>query len=104
MLCDVWYDVIYPVGGDFGLFHAGNGGSNPAKLDDLCDFFESRRAVSGNLCYVVLLCMGWLLDGLWPIVDLLCVLPGEKKKKGKQNIGKRLSVGLEYCSQYYGLC
>ena len=64
MLCDVWYDVIYPVGGDFGLFHAGNGGSNPAKLDDLCDFFESRRAVSGNLCYVVLLCVGWLLDGL----------------------------------------
>ena len=64
MLCDVWYDVIYPVGGDFGLFHAGNGSSNPAKLDDLCDFFESRRAVSGNLCYVVLLCTGWLLDGL----------------------------------------
>ena len=24
MLCDVWYDIIYPVGGDFGLFHAGN--------------------------------------------------------------------------------
>ena len=64
MLCDVWYDVFDPVGGDFGLFHAGNGGSNPAKLDDLCDFFESRRAVSGNLCYVVLLCAGCLLDGL----------------------------------------
>ena len=46
------------------MFHAGNGGSNPAKLDDLCDFFESRRAVSGNLCYIVLLCVGWLLDGL----------------------------------------
>ena len=55
---------FYPVGGDFGLFYTGNGGSNPAKLDDLCDFFESRRAVSGNLCYVVLLCAGWLLDGL----------------------------------------
>ena len=58
-------DVIYPVGGDFGLFHAGNGGSNPAKLDDLCDFFESRRAVSGNLCYVCFalygLATGWTL-------------------------------------------
>ena len=64
MLCGVWYDIIDPVGGDFGLFPAGNGGSNPAKLDDLCDFFESRRAVSGNLCYIVLLCVGWLLDGL----------------------------------------
>ena len=103
MLCDVWYDIFYPVGGDFGLFYAGNGGSNPAKLDDLCDFFESRRAVSGNLCYVVLLCAGWLLDGLWPIVDLLRILPGEEKKR-KQNIGKRLSVGLEHCVKYYGLC
>ena len=46
------------------MFYAGDGGSNPAKLDDLCDFFESRRAVSGNLCYGVLLCTGWLLDGL----------------------------------------
>ena len=46
------------------MFYAGNGGSNPAKLDDLCDFFESRRAVSGNLCYVVFLCAGWILDGL----------------------------------------
>ena len=64
MLCDVLYDVIGPVVGDFGLFHAGNGGSNPGKLDDLCDFFESRRAVLGNLCYVVLLFTGWLLDGL----------------------------------------
>ena len=41
MLCDVWYDVFYPVGVDSGLFYAGNGGSNPARLDDLCDFFES---------------------------------------------------------------
>ena len=48
MLCDVWYDVFDPVGGDFGLFYAGNGGSNPAKLDDLCDFFESRKAVLGE--------------------------------------------------------
>ena len=65
MLCDVWYDIIHPVGGDFGLFHAGNRGSNPAKLDDLCGFFESRRAVLGNLCYVVLLlhglATGWTL-------------------------------------------
>ena len=64
MLCDVLYDIIDPVVGDFGLFHAGNGGSNPAKLDDLCDFFDSMRAVSGNLCYIVLLFVGWLLDGL----------------------------------------
>ena len=25
MLCDVWYDIFDPVGGDFGLFYAGNG-------------------------------------------------------------------------------
>ena len=65
MLCDVWYDVIYPVGGDFGLFHARNGGSNPAKLDDLCDFFESRRAVSGKPvlhCFALHgLATGWTL-------------------------------------------
>ena len=63
MLCDVWYDVFDPVGGDFGLFYAGNGGSTPAKLDDLCDF-KSRKAVLENLCYIVLLCLGWLLNGL----------------------------------------
>ena len=102
MLCDVWYDVFDPVGGDFGLFYAGNGGSNPAKLDDLCDF-KSRKAVLENLCYIVLLCAGWLLDGLWPIVDLLRVLPGGEKKR-KQNTGKRLSVGLEHCVKYYRLC
>ena len=64
MLCDVLYDVTDPVVGDFGLFTAGDSGSHPAKLGDLCDFFESRRAVSGNLCYVVLLFAGWLLNGL----------------------------------------
>ena len=83
MLCDVWYDVLHPLDVDFDLFYVGNGGSNPAKLDDLFDFFESRRVVSGNLCYNVLLCAGWLLDGLWPIVDLLCVLPGGEKKRNK---------------------
>ena len=30
----------------------------------ICVIFKSRKAVSGNLCYVVLLCAGWLLDGL----------------------------------------
>ena len=64
MLCDVWYAFFDLVGGEFGLLYAGNGGSNPSKLDDLCDFFESIKAVSGNLCYIVLLCAGWLLDGL----------------------------------------
>ena len=48
MLCDVWYAVFDPVGGDFGLLYAGNGGSNPAKLDDLCDFFESRKLSRGT--------------------------------------------------------
>ena len=39
---------FFPVGVDSGLFYAGNGGSNPAKLNNLCDFFESRQAVSGE--------------------------------------------------------
>ena len=30
----------------------------------ICVILKSRKVVSGNLCYVVLLCAGWLLDGL----------------------------------------
>ena len=53
MLCDVWYDIFDPVGGDFGLFYAGNGGSNPAKLDDLCNFFESWKLSRGAFATLV---------------------------------------------------
>ena len=102
MLCVVWYDVIDPVGDNFGLFSAGNGSSNPAKFHYLCGF-EIKKNCLGRACYVVLLCAGWLLDGLWPTVDLLRVLPGEGKKKKTKYIEK-LSVGLEHCVKYYGLC
>ena len=51
----------------------------------ICVILKSRKTVSGSLCCIVLLCAGWLLDGLGPIVDLLRVLPGEGKKR-KQNI------------------
>ena len=44
--------------------------------------------------------------GYWMDFDplLICYVFYLGKKKKKQNIGKRLSVGLEHCVQYYGLC
>ena len=55
MLCHVWYDVIDPVGGDFGLFYAGDGSSNPAKFNNLCDF-EIKKNCLGEplLCWFAL--------------------------------------------------
>ena len=48
MLCDVLYDVTDPVVGDFGLFTAGDSGSHPAKLGDLCDFFDQGELSQGT--------------------------------------------------------
>ena len=65
------------------MFHAGNGGSNPAKLDDLCDFFESRRAVLGNLA--ALFCFA--RAGYWMDFDplLICYVFYLGKRKRREN-------------------
>ena len=80
MLCDVWYDIIDPVGGDFGLFYAGNGGSNPAKLSNLCNFFESRKLSQG--AFATLFCFaraGYQMD-FDPLL-ICCVFFLEKKRR-----------------------
>ena len=56
MLCVVWYDVIDPVGDAFGLFYAGNGSSNPAKFNNLCDFEIKKNCLREP---VILFCFVW---------------------------------------------
>ena len=99
----MWYEVLHPLDVDFDLFYAGDGSSNPAKLNNLCDFKIKKSCLGEPLLH----CFCFTRAGYSMDFDplLICyVFYLREEKKRTHNIEKRLLVGLAHCVKYYRLC